>query len=58
MLFKEKLPRDLRIAHEIIKLLIKKGNLNLIHLKHEYQNISMIYQEREYWLNFTMKCYY
>ena len=30
MLFKNKLPRDLHIAFEIIKILIKKGNLNLI----------------------------
>ena len=33
MLFKDKLSRDLHIAHEIIKLLIKKENLNLIHNK-------------------------
>ena len=33
ILFKDKLPTDLHIAFEIIKLLIKKGNLNLIHNK-------------------------
>ena len=33
ILFKDTLPTDLHIAFEIIKLLIKKGNLNLIHNK-------------------------
>ena len=35
MLFKDKLPRDLYISFKItpIKLLIMKGNLNLIHNK-------------------------
>ena len=31
MLFNDKLPTDLHIAFKIIKLLIKKGNLNLTH---------------------------
>ena len=31
MLFKDKLPQDLYTAFQIIKLLIEKGNLNLIH---------------------------
>ena len=54
MLFNDNLPTDLHIAFEIIKLLIKKGNLNLIHNKfHLY--ISIIYQERKNGINYTMK---
>ena len=36
MLFNDKLPQDLYISFNIIKLLIKKGNLNLIHNKNIY----------------------
>ena len=52
MLSNHKLPTDLYISFEIIKLLIKKGNLNLVHNEiHMY--ISIIYQERE---NCAIKC--
>ena len=54
MFFKDKLPRDLHIAFEIIKLLIKIRNLNLIHNKNTYQ-LLMIYQEKN-WSNYKMKC--
>ena len=40
MLFKDKLPRDLDIAFEIIKLFIRKGNLNLIHIKNTFQHFN------------------
>ena len=36
ILFTDNLPQDLHIAFEIIKLLIEKGNLNLIHNKNSY----------------------
>ena len=38
MLFNNKLPTDLYTTFQIIKLLIKKGNLNLIHNKNTYQH--------------------
>ena len=40
MLFKDKLPQDLHTAFQIIKLLIEKGNLNLIHNKNSYQHFN------------------
>ena len=46
MLFKDKLPRDLHIAFEIIKLLIKKGNLNLIHNENTSTFQSFIKKEK------------
>ena len=42
MLFNNKLPTDLYTTFQIIKLFIKKGNLNLIHNKITYQ-ISWIH---------------
>ena len=42
MLFNSKLPTDLYTTFQIIKLLIKKGNLNLVHNKITYQHY--IYQ--------------
>ena len=45
MLFKDQLLTDLYISFEIIKLLIKKGNLNLIHNK-IHIDIYMIHQEK------------
>ena len=38
MLFNKKLPTDLYTTFQIIKLLIKKANLNLIHNKTTYQH--------------------
>ena len=37
MLFKDNLHQDLHTAFQNIKLLIEKGNLNLIHNKNSYQ---------------------
>ena len=39
MLFKDILPQDLYTEFEIIKLLIRKGNLNLIHKQKLHINI-------------------
>ena len=47
MLFKDKLPRDFHIAFKIIKLLIKKGNLNLIHNKNTYQHFNDLSRKRK-----------
>ena len=44
-LFNDNLPTDLHNAFQIIKLLIKKGNLNLIHNQHTYQ--QFIYSSRK-----------
>ena len=38
ILCNDKLPTDLQISFEIIKLLITKGNLNLIHNKNTYEH--------------------
>ena len=58
MLFKDKLPRNLHIAFKIIKLLIKKGYLNLIHSKNTYQHFNDLSRkkEKENWINYKMKC--
>ena len=45
-LFKDKQPRDLHIAFEILKLFIKKGNLNLIHNTNTYQHINDLSRKR------------
>ena len=42
MLFNDKLPTDLHISFKIIKLLIKKGNLNLIHNKKTYVHFNHV----------------
>ena len=47
MLFKDKLPTHLHISFEIIKLLIKKGNLNLIHNKNTYEHLHDLSRERK-----------
>ena len=54
MLFKDELHQDLYTAFEIIKLLIKKGNLNLIHNKNYTLSIYIIYQEGENWVNYSV----
>ena len=46
ILFNNKFPSDLHIAFKIIKLLIEKRNLNLIHKK-IHINTSIIYQGKE-----------
>ena len=46
-LFKDKLPQDLYISFEIIKLLIKKGNLSLMHNKNTYQHLHDLSRKRK-----------
>ena len=54
MIFHDKLPQYLYISFQIIKLLIKKGNLNLIHNKNTYVHFN--YSSRKRKLdNYTMK---
>ena len=40
--FNDKLPTDLHIAFQIIKLWIKKGNLNWIHNKNTYEHFNYL----------------
>ena len=47
MLVKDKLPQDLYTAFQIIKLLIEKGNLNLIHNKNSYQHFHCLSRKRK-----------
>ena len=47
MLVKDKLPQDLYTAFQIIKLLIEKGNLNLIHNKNSYQDFHCLSRKRK-----------
>ena len=44
---KHNLPSDLHIAFEIIKLLIMKGNLNLIQNQTTHEYLHIIYQKKE-----------
>ena len=44
---KDKLPQDQHISYEIIKLLIMKGNLNLIHNKSTYEHMNNLSIERK-----------
>ena len=47
MLFKDKCTTDLHTAFEIIKLLIQKGNLNLIHNKNTYVHFNHLSRKRK-----------
>ena len=47
ILFNNKFPRDLHIAFKIIKLLIKKENLNLIHNQNSYQLLHHLSRKRK-----------
>ena len=40
MLFNDKLPTDVQISLKIMKLLITKGNVNLIHNETTYENLN------------------
>ena len=55
ILFNDNLPTDLHTAFKIIKLLIEKGNLNMIHNKDSYQYFNF-YQGKENWINYIMRC--
>ena len=46
MLFNDNLPTDLHISFQIIKFLIKKGNLNLIHNKNTYVHFNYLSRKR------------
>ena len=45
ILFKHKVSRDLHISFKIIKLVIKQGNLSLIHNKNKYQHFNYLSRE-------------
>ena len=47
MLFNNKFPTDLYTTFQIIKLLIRKGNLNLIHNKDSYQHVNYLSSKRK-----------
>ena len=47
MLFKDKQPQALYTAFQIIKLLIQKGNLNLIQNKNSYQHFNHLSRKRK-----------
>ena len=47
ILFNDNLPTDLYTAFQIIKLLIEKGNLNLIHNKNSYQHFYHLSRKRK-----------
>ena len=47
MLFIDKLHQDLYTAFQIIKLLIEKGNLILIHNKNSYQHFNCLSGKRK-----------
>ena len=47
VLFNDNLPTDLHTAFQIIKLMIEKGNLNLIHNKNSYQHFNYLSRKRK-----------
>ena len=47
ILYNDSLPTNLHTAFQIIKLLIEKGNLNLIHNKDTYQHFNHISKKRK-----------
>ena len=47
ILSNNKFPRDLHTEFQIIKLLIEKGNLNLIHNQNTYQHYNSISRKRK-----------
>ena len=42
MLFKDNMPQGLYTAFQYIKLLIEKGNLNLIHNQNTYEHLHYL----------------
>ena len=46
IIFNDELPTDLQISLKIIKLLITKGNLNLIHNETTYASKSLIKKKK------------
>ena len=55
ILFNDNLPTYLHTAFQIIKLLIEKGNLNLIHNTSSYQHFNCMSRKRN-WINYIMRC--
>ena len=47
MPFNDKLPTDLHIAFELIKVLIMKDNLNLIHKKNMSEHLHNLSRKRK-----------
>ena len=47
ILFNNKFPADIHTEFQIIKLLIEKGNLNLIHNKNSYQHFNHLSRKRK-----------
>ena len=47
ILFQDKLPTDLQISLKIIKLLITKGTLNLIHNETTYEHLNHLSRKRK-----------
>ena len=47
ILFNSKFPTDLHTEFNIIKLLIEKGNLNLIHNKNTYRHFNSMSRKRK-----------
>ena len=47
ILFNNKFPTDLHTKFQIIKLLIEKGNLNLIHNKNSNQHFNYLSRKRK-----------
>ena len=47
ILFNSKFPTELHTEFHIIKLLIEKGNLNLIHNKNSYQHFNSMSRKRK-----------
>ena len=47
ILFNDNLPTALHTAFQTIKLLIEKGNLNLIHNKNSYQHFNCLSRKRK-----------
>ena len=54
ILFNNKFPMDLHSEFQIIKLLIEKGNLNLIHNQNTYQHFNSV--KKKIWINYIMRC--
>ena len=55
ILFNDNFPTDLHTGFHIIKLLIEKGNLNLIHIKNSNQHFNHLSRKRKM-DNYIMKC--
>ena len=55
ILFNNKFPMDLHTEFHIIKLLIEKGNLNLIHNENTYQHFNHLSRKGN-WINYIMRC--